>query len=1016
MKKIFLKPILIFILLFPSIYIFCQNTLSGKIIDNNKEAVIGASLKINKLSLASSTNLDGEFSISNVPNGSHDLVISAVGYKTLSQSITINSNLELNFTIYEDVKLLDEAVVIGYGTARTKDLTGSAVAVSEDKFLKGSLATPEQLIMGKVPGLKVTSNDGAPGSGSTMRIRGGTSINASNDPLIVIDGVPIDNGGIAGAANPLSLINPNDIESFVVLKDASACAIYGSRAANGVIIITTKKGQDKFSVTVSQKTSLSTIAKYADVLSGDSLWSLIQSNGDPDQIALLGDSNYNTDWQREVFRNAVVNDFNIAVSGKAYRFSYGNRIDNGILKRDRFVRNNISLNLNPSFLDDHFFIESNNKLVQTNSNFSDRGALGAAYFDPTKPVFSSDTSYGGYYEWLQNDGSPNTLSARNPVGLINQKNDVSKVQRYIGNTKLTYKTHFLPELKLVYNAGLDISEGSGTVELESSSAAGYFNEGSFNSYKSFKRNVLSESYFNYNNSKEDKLSYLDITGGFSFQHWKSRSPNLPVYNQLQDSIISPAAEFPFFTENALMSFYARSIYNLNGKYVFNFALRRDGSSRFSPQSRWGWFPSASAAWLVNEENFMQSFENINLLKIRFGYGVTGQQDGIGDYGYISNYYQGNSTAQYIFGDSAYFVFRPNGFDGNLKWEETESFNLGIDYGFFNDKYSGSIDFYQKNTSDLLAAVLVPVGTNFSPSILSNVGGMTNRGVEFNFNTNLSINKEINLFVNLNAAYNLNKVTKINTIDDSTFLNLFEDSSIVDYGIQVGSIGFNNFVQMHNVGYPTFSFLLYEQLYSNGNLIQVGQQADIDINDDGVIDQLDLWRPIDAYKDMDSNQVINQNDLYFANNAAPALTLGAALNLSYKNWYAGISMRAEFGGYIYNSIHSISSTYYATGDKDFINNINNIYYQHEVQTSDQYQRLSDAYLEKANFFRMDFLNIGYNFQNPSFLPLNNLDVSFSIQNVFLLTKYSGLDPELGGGIDNNIYPRPRVFSLNLNFNF
>ena len=1003
-------------LFFSSEILLSQSNLSGKVIDVNGESIIGATVRIANLSIGSITDLEGGYYLSDIPYGEYLVEYSAVGFKSISKNLNLIGDFSIEIILKEDIKLLDEAVVIGYGTARTKDLTGSAIVISEDKFLKGSLASPEQLIMGKVPGLKVTSNDGGPGSGSTLRIRGGTSINASNDPLIVIDGVPIDNGGIAGAANPLSLINPNDIESFVVLKDASACAIFGSRAANGVILITTKKGQDKFSITVSQKTSLSTIAKYADVLSGDSLWALIQSNGDADQIASLGDSNYNTDWQKEIFRNSLVSDFNIAVSGKSYRFSYGNRIDNGILKRDNFIRNNISFNLNPSLFDDHLYLESNNKLVQTNSNFSDRGALGAAYFDPTKPVFSNDTAYGGYYEWLQNDASPNTLSARNPVGLINQKNDISKVQRYIGNTKFSYKTHFLPELKLVYNAGLDFSEGSGNVELLSSSAAGYFSQGASNTYRSFKRNFLSEAYFNFNNSKEDKLSYLDFTGGYSYQYWNSNSPNVPVYNQAQDSIISPAAEFPFFTENALLSFYGRSIYNLKGKYVFNFALRRDGSSRFSRESRWGLFPSASGAWLVNEEKFMITCENINLLKIRFGYGITGQQDGIGDYGYISNYYQGNSTAQYVFGDSAYFVFRPNGFDGNLKWEETKSFNLGIDFGFFNDKYSGSIDFYQKNTLDLLASVLVPVGTNFSPSILSNVGGMINKGLEFNFNTNFNIGKDLDVYVNLNAAYNRNEVTKINTIDDSTFLNLFEDSSIVDYGIQVGSIGFNNFVQMHNVGYPTFSFLLYEQQYFNGNLIQIGQQADIDINEDGTIDQNDLWRPVDAYKDMDSNQVINQNDLYFANNAAPSFTLGASLNLNYKNWFTSLSMRAEFGGYIYNSIHAINSTYYATGDKDFINNINNIYYQNQVQSSNQYQRLSDAYLEKADFFRMDFLNFGYSFQNPSFLPVLNIDMSISVQNVFILTKYSGIDPELAGGIDNNIYPRPRVFSLNLKFNF
>jgi len=997
-----------FFLIF-SLQIKAQFTLSGNVNDEKGDAIIGAYIKIPNLNLATSTDITGDYTMKNISQGEIKIEFSAVGFLKVSKSINFSKDLILNIVLKEDIQLLDEAVVIGYGTARTKDLTGSAVAISEDKFLKGSLATPEQLIMGKVPGLKVTSNDGAPGSGSTLRIRGGTSINASNDPLIVIDGVPVDNGGIAGAANPLSLINPNDIESFVVLKDASASAIYGSRGANGVILITTKKGEGDLKITINQKTSLSTIAQYADVLSGDSLRNLIYNNGSANQIELLGDSNYNTNWQKEVFRNTIVNDFNVAVSKKYWRFSYGNRVDNGLLKRDQFIRNNISLNLNPTLFNEQLKLEFNNKLVQTNSRFADRGALGAAYFDPTKPVYSQNEVYGGFYEWTQNNGNPNTLAAKNPVGLINQKNDLSSVQRYIGNSKFSYNPKFLPDLTFNYNAGFDFSKGEGTVEVLSSSASGYFSEGSFNRYNSNKRNYLSDAYINFNNRNDSSKNYLDITSGFSYQYWNSNSPNLPVYNQSEDSIIYPAVENPFFTENAIMSFYGRAIYNINDKYVINATLRRDGSSRFSPEARWGFFPSYSAAWIVSEEKFMSNFSKINYFKIRFGYGVNGQQDGIGDYGYISNYFIGTSTAQYGFDNNFYYVYRPAGFDGNLKWEETRSNNLGIDFGLLNDRVSGSLDLYNKITSDLLATVSVPAGTNFTNQILTNVGGMSNKGIELNLNIGLIQEKDFNLSVSANFAYNQNRVTK---------LSLIEDTSTI--GIQVGGIagGIGNTVQIHSLNNPTFSFLLYEQLYDQSDLpIQVGEQATIDINNDGVIDGTDKWQTIHAFNDRDGDGIISPSDKYIINKPIPDLLIGGAINLNYKNWYSSISFRSEIGGYIYNNIHSNAATYQSiNGTQGFLSNISSLYYESEVQNISDYQLQSDYYLEKANFFRVDFFTIGYNVGDFLDNKVKNIDISISVQNLFLLTKYSGLDPEIGGGIDNNIYPRPRVFTLNLNFNF
>lgn len=864
--------------------------------------------------------------------------------------------------------------------------------------------------------MKITTNDGAPGSGSTLRLRGGTSLNASNDPLIVVDGVPLDNGGIAGVANPLSLINPNDIASFVVLKDASATAIYGSRAANGVILITTKKGDglnlDKLKVVFDTKHSMSTIAKYADVLNGDELRRLVSENGTPAQSALLGTAN--TDWQKEVFRTAYVTDNNVSLSGGIknlpYRLSIGNRFENGLLKDDRFIRTSASLNMNPTFFKKSLQVEFNQKLIQTNSVFANRGALGAAYFDPTQPVMSGSDALGGYYEWIENSGAPNTLAPKNPLGLIKQRDDRSKVARYIGNLKLTYKLPFFPMVKAVVNVGTDQSEGTGEVSTQASSASGYFTGGSFNTYRSTKGNKLIEAYANFNTAEKKSKHLIDLTAGYSYQDWFSSSPNLPVYNQAGDSIISPAAANPFYTKNALLSFYARGIYTFNDRYVINASLRRDGSSRFSPEARWGLFPAVSAAWIVTGEKFMQKAAWVSLLKVRAGFGITGQQDGIGDYAYISNYYEGATTAQYAFGGQYYTQLRPGGFDANLKWETTKSYNIGLDFGILKDRFSGSIDLYRKETSDLLATTTVPAGSNFTNEILTNVGSMLNQGIEMSLNAGLFATKTMRLDLTANASHNVNRVTKLTQVEDPNSV-----------GILVGGIsgGIGNTIQVQRVGYATYSFLVYEQQYdTDGSLIEVGQQASIDVNNDGSITSADKWQDKHAFVDRNGDGTINIEDRYIYDKVAPNWFTGLALNFSYKKWFAGVSMRTELGGHIYNNIHSNSATFQSiNGTQGFISNISSLYYEDEVRNITTNQLLSDHYMEKANFLRMDYFNLGYNFGKLKALGNKvGLNATLVVNNVFVLSKYKGLDPEVGGGIDNNIYPRPRVYSLNLTFDF
>lgn len=994
---------------------FAQTGVKGNITDASGNPLYNASVLVEGQGKGAVSNEKGYYEITGLKAGTYKLIFKFMGFNPQTDEVTIVANQMVtnDFQFASKVQETGDIVVIGYGTQRTKDLTGSAAVITEKNFVQGSLASPEQLVMGKVAGLKVTSNDGAPGSGSTLRLRGGTSINASNDPLIVVDGVPLDNGGIAGAANPLSLINPNDIASFVVLKDASATAIYGSRAANGVILITTKRGStgNNVKVVLDSKTSVSTIAKYFDVLSADSLRNLVNSKGTAQQQALLGDAS--TDWQREVFRKSVITDNNVSITGGItnlpYRLSIGNRIDNGILKRDQFQRTSVSLNLNPSLLDKTLQIEANMKYVQTGSFFANRGALGAAFFDPTQPVYSGSEAYGGYFEWLDNN-KPNTLSARNPLGLIEQSTDQSRVNRAIANAKVTYNLPSLPALKATVNVGGDYSEGTGYSITPASSAAGYYTQGRYTEYRTSKSNKLFESYLSYNSGNRWENQTLDVTAGYSYQDWDTESPNNPTWNEAKDSIIQPEAAFPFYTRNVLMSYYGRAIYNRAGKYVLNVSVRRDGSSRFSPDTRWGIFPAASAAWIISEEAFMKNSSSINMLKLRAGWGVTGQQDGIGDYAYIGNYFQGATTAQYAFGGQYYQVLRPAGFDAGLKWETTTSYNIGLDFGFKNDRFSGSVDVYQKDTKDLLATVPVPAGTNFTNEILTNVGAMQNRGIEVSLNTGLIAKKDMRLDWTINATYNKNEVKKLSQVIDTT-----------SPGVLIGGIGggIGNTVQAHQIGYPTYTFFVLEQQYdSQGRVIEVGSQAEIDMNGDGNITAADKWKDTNAFVDQNGDGIINVKDRYYAGQAAPKMFLGTAFNFQYKKWYAGLSARAELGATIYNNIHSNSATFQTIdGTKKYLNNISSLYYQDEVQRTTANQLMSNHYLESANFLRLDFVNIGYNFGKLGFSKDKvGLNINFVVQNALVLTKYSGQDPEIGSGIDNNFYPRPRVYSINLTFDF
>lgn len=969
-----------------------QKSITGKIIDAQSKPIEGASIIVKGKTNATASDAFGNFKIN--ANNSDVLLITSIGFVSVEQKI--GSNTSLNIILTSTASSLSEVVVVGYGTTRKKDVTGAVSTITAKEFQKGAISTPEQMIAGKVPGVSIISNGGQPGSGSTIRIRGGASLRASNDPLIVIDGVPLENGGVSGAGNALSFINPNDIESFTILKDASAAAIYGTRASNGVIIITTKRGLGgKLKTTFSSTNSRSQITQKVDVLSADELRNIVNTKGTAAQKAMLGTAN--TDWQDEIYQSAFATDNNISFSGGIkklpYRVSIGYMNQDGVLKTDNLQRASAAIIINPTFFNNHLKVDLNLKASMQNTRFANTAAIGGAIsFNPTQPVYATvkKERFAGYFEWL--DASTATglvnLVGRNPVGLLHQRMDKSNPVRSIGNLQLDYKFHFLPELHANVNIGYDVSNGSGTVFVSDSAASDYIAGGiggQNNKYKQTRANTIFDFYLNY--VKELKLlnSRIDVTAGYSYNNFLTTAFNYASYNA--QGVKYPNSD-PTFAENkpenTLISVFARANYNFKDRYLLTATIRRDGSSRFGPENRWGVFPSLALAWKVKDETFLKNTKAISDLKIRLGYGITGQQDGIGNYDYLSYYSLSNTNATYQFGNSYYVGFRPSGYYPARKWEQTATTNFAVDYGFLNNRITGSIDFYYKKTSDLLNLVAQPVGTNFSAFITANVGDMENKGVEFSINTQPLRIQNLTWDLGFNITYNKNTITNLTVIP--------QDRNYP--GIQTGGISGGiggGFAQINAVGFGKNTFNLYRQVYNaNGKPIE---NVFVDVNEDGVI---------------------NQDDLVKSKSANPDVFLGLSSSVSYKKWSAGFVMRASLGNYVYNNVYSNngqlsqvlgnSVVYNASAsylETNFIGNSNNL--------------LSDYFMQNASFLRMDNINVGYNagkiLKNTATLRLNA-----SIQNVFIVSKYKGLDPEVSSGVDNSLYPRPRIFSLGIGLDF
>ena len=958
-------------------------TIKGEVTDaQNGEALIGATVMVEGEKGGTVTDFDGNFSLQ-VSSSAKKIKVSYIGY--IDKVLSISDNMKVK--LESDSKALADVVVIGYGTARKSDLTGSVATVKSKDFNKGLVSSPEQLINGKVSGVQIMSNSGSASAGSTIRVRGGASLNASNDPLIVLDGVPLEQGGISGnSSNFLSMINPSDIESMTVLKDASSTAIYGSRASNGVIIITTKKGQQgAVKVNFNTTNSLQTRAQMVDMLSRDEFVNVINQFGTDNQKSLLGTAN--TDWNDEVYRTAFGTDNNLSVSGSIdkwlpFRVSVGYYNQSGLVRKDNVERWTGNVVLTPSFFQDHLKLTINAKGTLNNNSFNNGGAVwAAATFNPTIPVYSGNDKYGGYNEALDADGVPVNAGVRNPRGLVDLYDSKSKVSRFIGSMDVDYKVHFLPDLKLHATVGADYAKGDGTIHVPVYAAQSYNKDESLggSDYKygpQKNENRLLTLYANYAKYFEDIKSNVDLTAGYDYQYWKSTTP-LYYTKSAAGTNLSTVKASDY--RHVMLSYYGRINYSFDGKYLLTATVRRDASSRFSKDTRWGTFPSVALGWTLTEEPWLKNQKVLSNLKLRASYGVTGQQEGIGNYNYLPVYTYSVTGAEAFINGQYINTYRPEAYVENLKWETTTSWNFGLDLGFLDGRIGGAIDFYTRKTKDLLASVPTAAGTNFSKTILTNVGNVDSKGIEVSLNATPIQTKDWEWNLSYNFTWQNMKVKNLSLTKGGSQTNVKVGPSIDAYQFQVLS-----------EGYEPYMFYVYHQLYDSKT-----------------------GKPIEgAYADLNNDGEINDADLYRYHSPAPKYIMGLSTSLRYKQLTLGMSFRANIDNYVYNGMGMSTGAFETVSyNNSQLNNLNTSFLKTGFKTR---QYLSDYYVENASFLKLDNLSLSYNVGKIN--KWASLTVSAMVQNVFTITGYSGTDPEVPNGMDNSFYPRPRTYSVSLGLQF
>ncbi len=969
-----------------------QRTVTGTVTDESGEPMIGVNVLVVGTTTGTVSDFDGGYTLQ-VPAGATQLQFSYTGYDAVTKDIGTANRIDVVLT---EGAILEDVVVTGYGTVKRENVTGSISTVKSEDFNKGAITSPQELLTGKIPGVNVINN-GEPGGGPVIRIRGGSSLSANNDPLIVIDGIPVASDQISGSRNNLNIVNPNDIESFTVLKDASATAIYGSRASNGVIIITTKRGAlgDKFGVDYNGSAGISQINRRADNLSSGEFRSLVQSHFDASHPAqsLMGTAN--TDWQDQIFQDAFYQDHNLSLHGSAgdlpYRLSFGYTDRDGLLKTDNFNRITTALNLNPRFMDNKLQMNLSGKYMQDKNHFADQGAIGSAvFFDPTQPVYSGNTNYGGYFTWLNNDGTPSTLSPDNPLALLEQTDNNSTVNRYILGAEIDYRLFFLEDLRVNLNLGYDRSKGEGRKYIPTDAAFAYTDGGRDEDYSQENKNELLEVYLDYNKELSTNFA-MDLMAGYSWQHfWFQNFYGVTSAASEQDTL----TDYDYDTrEYYLVSLFGRANFTLWQDFLLTLSLRQDGTSRFSEDNRYGLFPGAALAWKVTDNSAGDPLG----LKFRLSWGITGQQGLNNDYyPYLARYQSGQSTAQYPFGGQYYTTLRPNGYDANIKWEETTTYNVGMDYSVLDDRLFGSIDFYIRDTKDLINFVPVPAGTNLTDFILTNVGDLRNRGVELAVNTVPWRKGNNDWTLGVNVAFNENEITKLTATDDPNY-----------QGVLTGGIsgGVGNQVQIHSVGYPSNSFFVLEQVYDAAGV------------------------PIEGvYVDRNGDGIINTDDYYHYKSARPNVNLGFYTALNAGHFDFSVGARAVLGNFVYNNNLANQAVY------DFLYNssggagggyLNNVNAQTQKLDINTPQYFSDHYVQDASFLKIDHITAGYDFGSIG-SAIQSLRLYATVQNPILITGYDGIDPEIAVrdvtsnnvsiGIDNNIYPRSRTFLLGLNVKF
>lgn len=997
-------------------------TVTGTVTDATGEPLIGASVIAKGTSVGAATDFDGNYSLSVDPKAT--LIVSYVGYDT--QEIPVDGRTNINVVLKENSVMLNEVVAIGYGSVKKSDATGAVSAIKPSEVQAGLATSAQDLLVGRSPGVVVTTNGGQPEGGASIQIRGGASLSASNEPLIVIDGVPMDTKGTLGSSNPMSLVNPENIESMTILKDASATAIFGSRASNGVIIITTKKGSSGAPVVnFAANMYINTPRNYVDMMNASEFSSFILNRyGEgSSQVNALGDAN--TNWQKEVLRTTVSSDYNLSVGGTykvlPYRVSVSYTNNNGIVNTTKMDRATVGINLSPKFFDGLLSVNANVRGAYINNRFFDGSALGASVsFNPTLPVYAPEgnvfnnyTTYVGTRVARPTDAgsSINTIQTLNPVSLINEYNSSSKVYQSIGNLQLDLAMPFLRELHANLNLGYDLSRSNVNNIWAANSPMSWKNgsdlllpdpdnpavmkiqnvkdgEGRYFHEHQVKANLLLDFYLNYKKDFDAISSNLDATAGYSWQSFRWQGNSFTQVNTGEHKGFQAYPTNYYRNDLKLVSFFGRINYTFMDRYLATVTLRQDGTSRFSKNHRWGTFPSVSLAWRIIDEAFMEPTRSVlSDLKIRASWGITGQQD-IGDdfFPYMPIYTIGNNgnsapnTTAYpnIIPDGKggfINVIKPNGYNSDIKWEETTTWNFGIDFGFLNNRIAGNLEVYKRKTKDLLTWVTVPAGSNLTNAMNTNIGDLENTGIEFNINTRPIVTRDFTWTSDFNISWNKNKITKLTDGDDPGYF-------IATGGISAGT-GTN--IQAHMVGHPAYSFYVYQQVYDvNGDPIE-GQF--VDRNGDGQITEADKY----IYHSRDPKVVFTWNNTF-----------------NYKNWDFGMVLRANIGNWVYNDFEAANTSISSTSSAPLSNLMSNRFLFNDLGVRGVQ---SDYFVRNASFLRCDNITIGYTWPNLLNDALR-LRLYGAVQNPFVITKYNGLDPEVFGGIDNAVYPRPVTVSFGI----